>query len=145
MAAMLHRELRDNAESTPAPGEFLVVCLCAEWCGVCREYRSGFEEVARQFPDAGFCWLDIESHADEVGDLDVDNFPTLVIKRRDWVLFYGAMLPSPDPLLRILRVFLQQTPEQSREYAFSSVERRGWQQEEDLQRLGPDKVERRLS
>jgi hypothetical protein len=29
---------------------WLVVCLCAEWCGVCREYRSRFEQVLARLP-----------------------------------------------------------------------------------------------
>lgn len=135
--AMPQAQAGNPPETKPVPGEFLIVCLCAEWCGVCREYRSSFEEVARQFPGARFRWLDIESHADDLGDLDVEDFPTLVIKRSDWVLFYGTMLPSPDPLLRVLGSLLQQTAEQSREHAFSSAERRHWQRDVDLQRLRP--------
>lgn len=127
---------QDNAAPGAALGEFLVICLCAEWCGVCREYRSGFEEVARQFSAAGFLWLDIEAHADDLGDLDVDDFPTLLIKRQDRVLFYGSMLPAPGHLKRTLGAFLQQTDAESREYAVSSAARRAWQDDEDLRRLG---------
>lgn len=112
-----------------------MVCLCAEWCGVCREYRSGFEEIVRQFPALPCYWLDVEVHADELGDLDVENFPTLLIKRRQWVLFYGSMPPAPGHLRRTLAVFLQQSAADSREYAFSSEERRRWQEDEDLLRL----------
>lgn len=118
-----------------AAREFLMVCLCAEWCGVCREYRSGFEEVARQFPMLPCFWVDIEEHADALGDLEVENFPTLLIKRRQWVLFYGSMPPAAEHLRRTLAVFLEQSAEDSREYAFSSAERQRWQEDEDLLRL----------
>ena len=129
---------RDDSEGTSAPNEFLIICLCAEWCGVCREYRKGFQEVARQFPVAGFHWLDIEANADQLGDIDVDNFPTLLIKRQQSVLFYGPMQPTPAHLKRTLQAFLEQTAEQSRQYAYASVARCDWQENDDLRRLGPD-------
>lgn len=128
--------------SSPATDELLVVCLCAEWCGVCREYRDGFREVARQFPGAAFHWLDVEEHADELGDLDVENFPTLLIKRRDWVLFYGTMLPTPGLLRRTVDAFLQQSAEQCQAYVLSGVERPGWQEDADLRRLGAEELAR---
>lgn len=31
--------------NTPSSASLLVVCLCVEWCGVCREYRIRFEQV----------------------------------------------------------------------------------------------------
>lgn len=133
---------REPGDRFPALGEFAVVCLCADWCGVCREYRDGFAEIARQFPAAEFHWLDIEEHAEDVGDLDVENFPTLLIKRRDLVLFYGTMLPAPSHLKRTLEVFLEQSSEESRVYAFSSVERHGWQKDEDLRQLGANQQSR---
>ena len=36
----------------PAP-QWWVVCLCAGWCGVCREYRSGFEALAQAVQHSG--------------------------------------------------------------------------------------------
>jgi hypothetical protein len=45
-----------------ASAPLLVVCLCAEWCGVCRDYRHSFEQVklaiAADHPQAQFVWLD---------------------------------------------------------------------------------------
>ena len=124
-----------HAERKPALAEFVIVCLCAEWCGVCREYQDGFTKLASQFPGAGFHWLDIEEHADDLGDIDVDNFPTLLIKRRELVLFYGTMLPTASHLKRTIEAFLEQSIEESEEYAFSNVERHGWQDDQDLRRL----------
>lgn len=129
----------DGAKQTdPVRAEFMVICLCAEWCGVCRDYASGFRSLAEQFPAVGFHWLDIELHADCLGDLDVENFPTLLIKRGEKVLFYGTMPPATAHLKRTLEAFAQQTEEESREYALSSVERRCWQDDMDLRRLGCD-------
>lgn len=118
-----------------ATTKFSVICLCAEWCGTCREYRPGFEQVAARFPDAGFVWLDIEDHAEHLGDLDIENFPTLVIALGTSVLYYGVMLPYPEHLARTLEVFVEQGAEQNHAYARATPERRQWQEDPDLSRL----------
>ncbi len=82
-----------------------VTCLCAEWCGTCREYRTPFFNVAERYPEAEFVWLDVEYDAEKVGDLEVDNFPTLRIARGNEVLFYGVMLPHAEHLARLLKEF----------------------------------------
>ena len=122
--------------ATQLPGEFLVVCLCAEWCGTCREYKTGFDELATQFPDSRFRWFDIEDHADDLGDLDVENFPTLLVLRGELVLFFGTMLPHLSHLRRLIETFCEQTPRQSIDYVSSSTERRLWQEDQDLCHIG---------
>ena len=112
-----------------------VVCLCAEWCGTCREYQSEFGKLADAFPGARFSWWDIEERADRLGDLDIENFPTLLIRRGPLVLFYGTMLPQIGLLRRLIGSFLEQTEEEARRYAFSSPERCGWQSNVDLSQI----------
>ena len=119
----------------PADAEFRVICLCAEWCGTCREYRPVFTEVSKAFPEMSFRWLDIEDEADAVSDLDVENFPTLLIARKHWVLYFGAMLPQPGHLRHLLEVFGRQSLADSQEYALFSPSARAWQNDADLQRL----------
>jgi hypothetical protein len=85
-----------------SPG-YSVVCICADWCHICGEYRPGFFELAREFPEAAFSWLDTEDDAGEVGDLEVENFPTILVKRGGETLFFGPQPPSHD----ILKLLLQ--------------------------------------
>ena len=118
------------------PGEFSVYCLCAEWCGTCRDYRQGFLALASQFPLVRFVWLDIEDRADDMGDLDIENFPTLLIMRGELVLFFGTMLPHLGHLQRTIEVFLAQTREESFAYANSDNERKSWQENADLRSIG---------
>ena len=84
----------------------VVSCLCAEWCDTCVEYRPGFLTLAEKFPDAEFRWVDIEDQADEVGDLEVENFPTIRVTRDDQVLFHGTQLPIHSHLERLLTELL---------------------------------------
>lgn len=120
---------------TTAAQKFSVVCLCAEWCGTCREYRPGFEQVAARFPGMSFVWLDIEDHAEQLGDLDIENFPTMVICCGASILYYGVMLPYPEHLARTLETFSEQGPAANHAYARSNAERLRWQEDVDLQRL----------
>ena len=116
--------------------ELLIVCLCAQWCGTCRDYHPGFEAMAAEFPAARFHWLDIEEQADELGDLDIENFPTLLIRQHDQVLFYGTMLPHLGHLRRLIETLAAQTPEERRSFAQSTPERMVWQDDTDLAHLG---------
>jgi thioredoxin 1 len=122
-----------KASSDPS---FAVVCLCAEWCGTCRDYRAGFDALAAQFPDVRFRWLDIEDEADEIGDLDIENFPTLLIRRHGWTVFFGTMLPHLSHLRRTIETFAEHGAQQARAYALSDAERRSWQENPDLVALG---------
>lgn len=115
--------------------ELRVTCLCAEWCTSCREYRSGFDGLAVGLPQVRFRWLDIEDEAEALGDLDVENFPTLLIGRAGFVLFYGPMLPQHKHLRRMIEQLLPLSLDESREHAFSGEAHRAWQENADLRRL----------
>ncbi len=86
--------------------DYTVTCLCAEWCDTCGEYRPGFLEMAKRFPQARFRWLDIEDQADEVGELEVENFPTIRVTRGEEVLFQGTLLPKHEHLRALLEKLL---------------------------------------
>ncbi|MFM9901718.1 MAG: thioredoxin family protein [Polaromonas sp.] len=79
-----------------------VVCLCADWCGVCRDYRSVFEQVAAQHPQLRFAWLDVEDQASLVGDLDIETFPTLLVASVHGARFMGTLTPHLHTLSRLL-------------------------------------------
>jgi len=73
---------------------WVVACLCAAWCDTCNGYRDTFDQLSAHHPDKHFVWIDIEDRADLVGDIDVENFPTLLIQRGDRVAFFGTVLPD---------------------------------------------------
>ena len=81
-----------------------VACLCAEWCGSCRDYRATFESQARlAVTGERFAWIDIEDHADVLGDLEIETFPTLLIGDvRGRVHFYGSVTPHARTLERLV-------------------------------------------
>jgi thioredoxin 1 len=113
----------------PIDREFLVVCLCAAWCGTCREYEEGFRELEARYPDVGFLWVDIEDEHSGVEDWDIENFPTLLIQRGEMVLFFGPMLPQHRILKQMLDLYLAQGLEEARDYAHATAERAAWQAE----------------
>ena len=81
-----------------------VVCLCAGWCGVCRDYRAAFDAAAAEAgATAMFAWVDIEDDAELVDDIDVENFPTLLIARGAQALFFGTITPQPGTLARLVQ------------------------------------------
>ena len=45
-----------------APGSgWWAVCLCANWCGTCRDYRPLFDDLARAHPQMRFVWVDMKT------------------------------------------------------------------------------------
>jgi thioredoxin 1 len=81
----------------------LVACLCAEWCGSCREYRPTFDALAKQFAEvADFTWIDVEDESDALGDPDIENFPTLLIAGADRALFFGPVTPQSQTAERLV-------------------------------------------
>ncbi|MBN4667439.1 thioredoxin family protein [Pandoraea nosoerga] len=84
----------------------LVACLCAAWCGTCREYRETLEQLAAKHPELCFVWVDIETHADWLDDHDIENFPTILVQDADQharhARFFGPVLPASGVLERML-------------------------------------------
>jgi hypothetical protein len=94
-----------------APAPLLVACLCAQWCRTCDAYQATLASVrdATAASAAGeavpprFVWIDIEDEADLVGEIDVENFPTLLVARGHDVLFFGTVTPHAGTLERLVR------------------------------------------
>jgi len=80
----------------------LVVCLCATWCKTCTEFRVTFDKLAQQDEGAKFVWLDVEDDSALVGDIEIENFPTLAVFRGETPLFYGVTMPQEGVVQRTL-------------------------------------------
>lgn len=100
-----------TAAAQPA---LLVVCLCAQWCGVCRDYVSRFSQVQAsvqaEWPQAQFFWIDVEDEADLLHPLDIENFPTLLLAVGSEPRFLGPLTPQAQTLERLIRTTLEGSP-----------------------------------
>lgn len=95
-SAVLRAALADPARDR------VVVCYCAAWCDTCTAYRVKFDALADTHPATLFIWVDIEDHADWLGEEDVENFPTLSVRLGERHVFFGPMLPHIGHLERLL-------------------------------------------
>ncbi|MBT9609158.1 thioredoxin family protein [Aquabacterium sp.] len=96
------------AAPQPVVGPVLdIVCLCAAWCGTCRDYEATFAALQSALPGHRYRWIDIEDEADLAGDIDVETFPTLMLAHRGRVLFAGPVLPRLGDAQRLVEVQLQ--------------------------------------
>nr|WP_315481282.1 thioredoxin family protein [uncultured Undibacterium sp.] len=84
---------------------WLIACLCAAWCGTCKSYQDDFAQLQTAHQDKCFAWIDIEDHADLVDDLDIENFPTILIEYQHKVLFLGTMLPDASLVHRLIQSY----------------------------------------
>ncbi len=85
-----------------ATGPLWVICLCAEWCNVCRDWRATFEEAARAHPQTRFAWVDVEDEDEAMGDVDIETFPTVLVARGARPLFLGPVPSSAAQLNRLV-------------------------------------------
>ena len=90
-----------TAEATGGP--WLVACLCAAWCRTCDAYTPTFEQLEREFaPRVRFVPVDIEDHEVALGELDVVDFPTLLIAEGDTIHFLGPVLPHAQTARQLI-------------------------------------------
>ncbi|MEO6292607.1 MAG: thioredoxin family protein [Burkholderiaceae bacterium] len=88
----------------PAPHtQLLVACLCADWCGACREYQPVFDSLALKFPTVRFLWVDVEDEADLIDPIEVEDFPTILIAGGETPFFFGTVLPHIETLERLIQ------------------------------------------
>ena len=88
---------------SPQPGHRAwVICLCADWCGVCRDYQALFTLMAARYPAFQFAWIDIEEQAALVGDIDVETFPTVLLADAEGTRFFGPLTPQAQTLSCLL-------------------------------------------
>lgn len=75
-----------------------IYCLCAAWCGTCRDYLPQLRGWAASQPAWHVRWVDIEDEAEHLGDLDIETFPTVLIAVAGQARFLGPVLPSEAAL-----------------------------------------------
>ena len=86
----------------------LVVCLCAAWCHVCTDYRAVFDALSREFGSrAQFVWVDVEDDEQALGNVDVVDFPTLLLAQGDELRFFGPVTPHAQTARQLLQRALQ--------------------------------------
>jgi hypothetical protein len=70
-----------------------------------------------------------------VGDLDVENFPTLLLQKGDTVAFCGTMLPEAGLAHRLVQAQQALSDAELLAQASSTEERRNWQRDCNLRAL----------
>ena len=95
----------------PLADNLLVVCLCAAWCTTCIEFQATLERIAPTLPGVAFAWLDIEDDSALIGEVEIENFPTLAVFRGDVPLFFGVTMPQEGVVARTLASLGQQDRE----------------------------------
>lgn len=64
-----------------------------------------------------------------MGDLDVDQFPTILIQHGNTVVFYSCIHPDARLVERILQSMMAESLDALQQQAESSDERRQWQKD----------------
>ncbi len=111
------------AAGTPGTqtGDWIVACLCAQWCGICRGWREAFRDLALQsqqlLPASRWLWVDVESQADALGDFEPENFPVLAVQRGEHLLYCAALPQQAGNWRRMVQSLGALDEEQARRWA----------------------------
>lgn len=63
-----------------------------------------FEAMRERFAGAArLAWIDIEDQSEVLGEVEVENFPTLLILRGETPLFLGPLTPQPAVLAQLVQ------------------------------------------
>lgn len=79
-----------------------VWCLCAAWCGVCRDFAPLLAQAQHERPGVQLGWLDVEDESEWLDALDVENFPTLLLAVNGRAVFFGTITPQLATLLTLI-------------------------------------------
>jgi thioredoxin 1 len=132
--------IRDELRTKP----WLICCLCAAWCDTCASYRAAFDQLRMQHQEKCFAWIDIEDNAHLVDDLDIENFPTILIQYEEKILFLGTMLPDANLVHRLLQALNQRLQESGLEQIHPSIQGSdhpipaNWSMRQSLLNYSPD-------
>jgi thioredoxin 1 len=86
------------------PERLLIACFCAAWCRTCDDYEQVFDRLRVSFgARADFAWVDIEDQSDVLDNVDVENFPTLLISGQEHVYFWGTLLPHEGVAVQMIQ------------------------------------------
>ncbi len=112
---------RGAADAPGGEEAWVVACLCARWCTVCRSWQGEFVRLARDcgtlFGQARWLWVDVEEQADELGDFEPENFPVLAVQRGDELLYCATLPQQAGNWKRLLHTLRALQPAQLREWA----------------------------
>lgn len=79
-----------------------VYLLCADWCGTCCAIKPEWVDIA--LPGFAFHWIDIEDQADAMQDIEITDFPTVVVAdAQGQIHFAGTVEPRTAQLQKLLR------------------------------------------
>ena len=111
MNAIMNTEDLSAIKAELLKKDWMIACLCAAWCDTCTAYRDSFDALMTQHMDKCFAWIDIEDQAHLVDEVDIQNFPTILIQHRDQVVFFGTVLPDPTQLQRLILSMTEKLPD----------------------------------
>jgi thiol-disulfide isomerase/thioredoxin len=87
---------------------YVAIFLCARWCSVCRDFflscKTTAARYSQQYPDTFFLYLDIEEDENITGDIDVDNFPTLLVFRNETLLHFKPIIAREEAMIQNLQI-----------------------------------------
>ena len=95
-----------NDPANPA-NNCLAVIVCADWCGVCRNFKT----IVKDFHGCRVTWIDLDDFEELPGSPEIETFPTVIVVKDAAVLFIGAIKPNKESLEGIIGAVSDRAPD----------------------------------
>lgn len=83
-----------------------MLIVCAEWCGVCRSFKT----TVKDFHDCRVAWVDLDDFEELPGSPEIETFPTVIVVKNTAVLFIGAIKPNKESLEGLISAVTYRAP-----------------------------------
>lgn len=91
----------------------LILIGAEQWCAKCRELRPQFDDlVAQAKPEEVWLWLDLEDHAEFIGDYLPGSLPMLIVYQGEALLYCQVIEDAQQALadqIKHIRTLLPRT------------------------------------
>ncbi len=77
-----------------------LIVICAQWCSVCRELRRAVPDLSH----LRVTWADADDLDEFLDHLEVENFPTLALRRGGRWVYWGVCKPSWPSIAHIVNL-----------------------------------------
>jgi thioredoxin-like negative regulator of GroEL len=86
--------------------ETSVLVVCADWCGVCRNFKT----TVKDFHGCRVTWVDLDDFEELPGSPEIETFPTVIVFKDTAVLFIGAIKPNKESLESLIGAVSDRAP-----------------------------------